>query len=72
MAAAGEPNAAADTHRRRRLAVRILLGVGLLVIICGVLVNVFTDTDIMWLLLVYLAGMVMLLMGGFLLVRLSD
>ena len=72
MAVAGEPNAADRMHRRRRLAVRILLGVGLLVIIGGVLVNVYTDTDIMWLLLLYLAGMVMLLMGGFLLIRLSD
>jgi uncharacterized protein (DUF58 family) len=72
MASTGGPDAGARSHSRRRIAVWTLIGVGLAVIIGGILINVLTNTDVAWLLLCYLAGMILLLMGGFLLVRLSN
>lgn len=57
---------------RRPLVVGLCLLVGALMIVAGLLVNLFTDSAVQWNLLFYITGVIVLCIAGYLWVRLSN
>jgi hypothetical protein len=56
---------------RRPMVVGLCLLIGIVMIVAGLLVNLITDTPVQWVLLFYIAGVIVLFYAAFLWVRLS-
>jgi len=53
------------------MVVGLCLLIGIVMIVAGLLVNLITDTPVQWVLLFYIAGVIVLFYAAFLWVRLS-